>query len=77
MKNDARNNKLTLVECRKSVAKGEIQYTDEELLKMRNWLENIADMALEYLEKNGVDCLDELIKKTEIKSKGKLQNKLL
>lgn len=38
---------------------------------MRDWLNNFADIALEYLEKNGVDCLDELIEKTETKNKGK------
>jgi hypothetical protein len=64
-------NKLSLPECRKAVSKGTVIYTDEQLIKMRDWLNNIADIALEYLEKNGVDCLDELIAKTESKNKGK------
>jgi hypothetical protein len=59
------NKKLTLAECRKAVGNGEIEYTDEQLIQMRDWLTNMADIALEYLEKNGIDCLDELIANTE------------
>lgn len=55
--------KLTLSECRQAVSKGRIKYTDEQLIKMRDWLYNFADITLEYLEKNGVDCFDELIEK--------------
>lgn len=62
------NKKLTLPECRKAVSKGRIKYNDEQLIKMRDWLYNFADITLEYLEKNGVDCLDDLIEKnTNIK----------
>lgn len=73
MKLVSENNKLSLPECRKAVSKGSIKYTDEQLIKMRDWLNNFADIALEYLEKNGVDCLDDLIEKTETKNKGKPQ----
>jgi len=56
---------LTLAECREAVSSGNIKYTDEQLIQMRDWLDNFATIALEYLERNGVDCLDELIAKTE------------
>ncbi len=36
---------------------------------MRDWLDNFATIALEYLERNGIDCLDELIAKTEKEKK--------
>jgi hypothetical protein len=62
---------LTLTECREIANKGSIKYTDEQLIKMRDWLTNFANMALEYLEKNGADCLDELIAKTESKKKNR------
>jgi hypothetical protein len=62
---------LTLAECREIANKGNIKYTDEQLIKMRDWLSNFANMVLEYLEKNGVDCLDELIATTKDIKKGK------
>ena len=54
---------LTLTECREIANKGNIKYTDEQLIKMRDWLSNFANMALEHLEKHGVDYLDELTAK--------------
>lgn len=57
----AGNNKLSLAECRKAVSNGEINYTDEELIKMRDWLDNIADIALTIIEQNGVDNILEII----------------
>lgn len=57
------NNKLSLAECRKIVAKDGFTYTDEELLKMRDWLDNLADIALAIIEKNGVDNMNEIIER--------------
>ena len=71
MKLVSEHNKLSLPECRKAVSNGNIKYTDEQLIQMRDWLTNLADICLEYLEKNGVDCLDELIAKTEAEAKNK------
>ncbi len=71
MKLVSEHNKLSLAECRRIASNGNIKYTDEQLIQMRDWLSNFANMALEYLEENGVDCLDELIAKTETKNKGK------
>lgn len=71
MKLVSEHNKLSLPECRKAIGNGEVKYTDEELIEMRDWLTNMADICLEYLEKNGVDCLDELIAKTEAEAKNK------
>jgi len=71
MKLVSEHNKLSLPECRKAASNGNIKYTDEQLIQMRDWLDNLAGMALEYLEKNGVDCLDELIAKTEAEAKKK------
>jgi len=71
MKLVSEHNKLSLPECRKAIGTGGVKYTDEELIEMRDWLTNMADICLEYLEKNGVDCLDELIAKTEAEAKNK------
>jgi hypothetical protein len=71
MKLVSEHNKVSLAECRKAASKGNIKYTDEQLLKMRDWFMNMADISLEYLEKNGMDCLDELIATTKTKNKGK------
>lgn len=55
------DSKLSLAECRKAVSKGEIQYTDEELLKIRDWLDNMADIALDIIEQNGIDNMNEIL----------------
>lgn len=55
------NSKLSLAECRKAVEKGKIIYTDEELIKIRDWLDNMADIALAIIEKNGIDSMNEII----------------
>ncbi|MEO8759754.1 MAG: hypothetical protein ABI388_01945 [Bacteroidia bacterium] len=55
------NSKLSLAECRKAVAKGEINYTDDELIKMRDWLDNLAEIALTIIEKNGIDNMNQIL----------------
>lgn len=55
------NKKLSLAECRKAVYNGEINYTDDELIKIRDWLDNMADIALAIIEKNGIDNMNEII----------------
>lgn len=54
-------NKLSLAECRKCVANDENQYTDEELIKIRDWLDNMADIALAIIEQNGLDNMNEIL----------------
>ena len=61
MKSGTENSKLSLAECRKTVAKGEIIYTDDELIKIRDWLDNMADIVLAVIEKNGIDNMNEII----------------
>ncbi|MDO9185729.1 MAG: hypothetical protein Q7W13_06935 [Bacteroidia bacterium] len=61
MNSSVENTKLSLAECRKTVAKGEINYTDEELIKIRDWLNNMADIVLTIVEKNGTDKMNEII----------------
>lgn len=61
MNSGVENTKLSLAECRKIVAKGEINYTDEELIKIRDWLGNMADIVLTIVEKNGADNMNEII----------------
>ncbi len=55
------NNKLSLAEMRKIYAKSGCKYSDDELLKMRDWLDNLADIALAIVEHNGVDNMNEII----------------
>jgi hypothetical protein len=66
------NTKLSLAECRKAVAKDEIKYTDEELIKIRDWFDNMADIALAIIEKNGIDNMNEIIDRANIKSKDEI-----
>lgn len=60
-KTEERKEKLSLAECRKCVANGENQYSDEELIKIRDWLDNMADIVLAIIEKNGIDNMNEII----------------
>ena len=62
--------KLSLAECRKIYANHGYQYTDEELLKMRDWLDNLADIALAIIEQNGIDNMNEIIERAN-KNKAK------
>ena len=54
-------NKISLAEMRKIYAKSGFNYTDEELIKMSDWLDNLADIALAIVEHNGVDNINEII----------------
>ena len=56
-------NKLSITECRKAVSKSSIDYTDEQLIKIRDWLDNLADIVLAIIEKNGVDKMNEIIER--------------
>lgn len=66
------NTKLSLAECRKAVAKGEVVYTDEELIKIRDWLDNMADIVLAIIEKNGIDNMNEIIDRANQKNKDEI-----
>ena len=48
---------------RKIYAKSGFNYTDEELIKIRDWLSNLADIALAIVEHNGVDNMNEIIER--------------
>jgi hypothetical protein len=55
------NGKLSLAECRKVIGKESINYSDEELIKIRDWLDNMADIVLEVIEKNGIESMNEIV----------------
>ncbi len=52
---------LSLNECRKILSKDDKIYTDEEIIEIRNWVNNMADIALTIVDKNGIDNLNEII----------------
>lgn len=68
MRSVAENTKLSLAQCRKVLNKGAIEYTDDEAIKIRDWLDNFNSLALEFLEENKIANLSEL--KDFIKNKG-------
>ncbi|MGZ4053671.1 MAG: hypothetical protein ACXVPU_04690 [Bacteroidia bacterium] len=59
------NNKLSIPECRKALGEENINYTDDEVLKMRDWLDNMADIALTIIEENGIGAIIEIIERSE------------
>ena len=61
------NAKLSLEECQKAIAIGDIQYTDEELIKMRDWLDNLSDITLAIIEHNGIDNMNEILNRASEK----------
>lgn len=52
MSSGAENRKLSLFECKKILNTGGLCYTDEEVLKIRDWLYHMADIAIDALDKN-------------------------
>lgn len=52
MKSAAENRKLSLIECKKILNTDGLNYTDEEVLKIRDWLYHMADIAIDAIDKN-------------------------
>jgi hypothetical protein len=52
MSGTAENRKLSLIECKKILNTDGLCYTDEEVLKIRDWLYQMADIAIDGLDKN-------------------------
>lgn len=50
----AENRKLSLVECKKILNTDGLCYTDEEVLKIRDYLYHLADLTIDAIEKNAV-----------------------
>jgi hypothetical protein len=46
------NKKLSLVECKKILNTNEIYYTDEEIIKIRDWMYHMAEIAIDSIDKN-------------------------
>ncbi len=62
MRFNTENRKLSLVECKKILNTDGLCYTDEEVLKIRDWLYHMADIA--------IDAIDKKIDTKETKNKG-------
>lgn len=41
---------LTIAECRKILTENKKEYTDEEVLAMRDWMYRLADIVIELVE---------------------------
>lgn len=50
MSSVAGNSRLSLVECKKTLTGDGDEYTDEQVIKIRDWLYHIADIAIEAYE---------------------------
>lgn len=67
MSSAVENRKLSLLECKKILNTDGLCYTDEEVLKIRDWLYQMADIAIDALDKNATV----VIETNEEKNKGK------
>lgn len=56
------SDKLSLLECKKILNKDGKEYSDDEILKIRNWLYRFTEISLTFLEKKTNDELTELKK---------------
>lgn len=60
------NNKVTLAECRKILNRYGVQYTDEEILEIRDWLYHIIEIILDaqerFKDKEGFEANNETLK---------------
>jgi len=71
MKSATENRKLSLEECKKTLNTGGLCYTDEEVLKIRDWLYHMADIAIDAIDKNAKPVVALAETKNETKNKGK------
>ena len=46
------DNKLSLAKCKKILNVDGFCYTDEEVIKIRDWLYHMVDIAIDALDKN-------------------------
>ncbi len=44
------NSKLSLAECKKILSGDGDEYTEEQIIKIRDWLYHVADIAIEAYE---------------------------
>ena len=68
MKSAAENKKLSLTECKRTLNTDGLFYTNEEIIELRDFLYELADIALENIE-NEED--KKRIQTLEIKNKEK------
>jgi hypothetical protein len=50
MMSQEKNNKLSLTECKRILALNGLHHSDEQIIKIRDWLEHFAEMSIEALE---------------------------
>ena len=70
MKSAIDNRKLSLIECKKILNTDGLCYTDEEVLKIRDWLYRMAEIAIDAIDKNAKPISTDT-EITETKNKGK------
>ena len=58
-----------MIECKKILNTDGLCYTDEEVLKIRDWLYHMAEIAIDAIDKNAITTSAENTKET--KNKGK------
>jgi len=61
------NSKMSLNECKKILHTDGLFYTDEEIIELRDFLYNMADLAMDNIEK---EENEERKRKVEVKNRG-------
>ena len=69
MSSVAANSRLSLIECRKTLTGDGDEYTDEQIIKIRDWLYHVADIAIEAYE---MEHEQHIVGAMEVKNKTKV-----
>ena len=67
----AENKKLSLIECKKTLNTNGLCYSDEEILKIRDWLYRVAEITIDALDKNANTSFEHQEKTSSLKNKDK------
>ena len=65
----AENKKLSLIECKKALNINGLCYSDEEILKIRDWLYRVAEITIDALDKNANTTFENTETTSSIKNK--------
>ena len=71
MKSAIDNRKLSLIECKKALNINGLCYSDEEILKIRDWLYRVAEITIDALDKNANTTFENTETTSSIKNKDK------
>ncbi len=71
MKSVLEEDKISVAECRKVFGEKVKDYDDATVKKMRDWLYQMSELALDLVKENSITTMEDLERVLEEKNKGK------